>query len=94
MDRKRRTALILWLVFSFVVWNVIFDRVLVLAGRRYAHAAATAVQTGGPYVKAAGWMIDAQERGVRLATAASGAILFVGVGALALSRRSRARRDR
>ena len=89
MDRKRRTALILWIVFAFVVWNVIFDRVLVLAGRRYAHAAATAVQAGGPYVKASGWMIDAQGRGVRLATTACGAVLVVGLGALALSGRRR-----
>ena len=34
-------AVVLWLVFAGVVWNVVFDRMVVLAGRRYVHDALT-----------------------------------------------------
>ena len=43
MIRQVKTAAMLWVVFAVVVWNVVFDRVLVLEGRRYVYAAATAV---------------------------------------------------
>jgi hypothetical protein len=32
-------ALVLWAVLAAVVWNVVFDRVVVLAGREYVYAA-------------------------------------------------------
>jgi len=63
-----KTAAVLWVVFALVVWNVVFDRVLVLEGRRYVHAAAAAADAHQPYVLAEPWMRAAQARGVKLAT--------------------------
>jgi hypothetical protein len=40
--RAARMARWLWIAFAIVVWNVVFDRVLVLAGRQYVHAATVA----------------------------------------------------
>jgi hypothetical protein len=39
-------ALALWIVLALVVWNVVFDRVLVVAGRQYVHAATDRRGTG------------------------------------------------
>ena len=40
LTTRVRVASALWLVLAAVVWNVIFDRVIVLAGRRYVYDAA------------------------------------------------------
>ena len=45
------TAVVLWLVFAFLVWNVIFDRLVVLAGRRYSHDATVLYRTTGRYLR-------------------------------------------
>jgi hypothetical protein len=45
-----RLAVALWLVFAFVVWNVIFDRMLVLAGRRYSYDAYVLFHATGRYL--------------------------------------------
>ena len=82
-----RLALVLWAVWSLVVWNVVFDRVLVLAGRRFVHEAAMATAAGRPYLSAADWMQDAAQRGFWLATAAA-----VGLGSLGVLLIRRARR--
>ena len=39
-----RLASALWLVLAMIVWNVIFDRVIVLAGRRYVYEASAAAR--------------------------------------------------
>ena len=46
MTPRRLTglAMVLWLVLAFLVWNVVFDRMIVLAGRRYSHDAAVLYQ--------------------------------------------------
>jgi hypothetical protein len=41
--RPVRAAVTLWLVFAFTVWNVVFDRILVIEGREYVYAAAALV---------------------------------------------------
>jgi hypothetical protein len=87
--RQAVAARLLWLILAVVVWNVVFDRVLVLAGRRYVHAAATAFEAGQPPVLVDPWMTTAQRRGVRLATAAALPIAVVGVAAVHLASRRR-----
>ena len=47
--RDARIAVALWIVWIVVVWNVVFDRIIVVAGRRYVHAAAAAVQGSAGY---------------------------------------------
>jgi hypothetical protein len=41
---RRRAATWLWVLFAFVAWNVIFDRVIIDAGREYVRAADAAVR--------------------------------------------------
>ena len=43
IEAALRLAAFLWLLFAFVVWNVVFDRILVIEGRAYVYAAAVAV---------------------------------------------------
>ena len=73
-----RVAIGLWIIWAVVVWNVVFDRVIVLAGRRYIAAASAAAQAGGPYARMDDWMRPAVTNGAWIASAASGAILLVG----------------
>jgi hypothetical protein len=77
MVNARHVALGLWIAWAIVVWNVVFDRVIVLAGRDYIAAALLAVRRGG-YARMDDWMRPAVTRGVWLASAASLTILLVG----------------
>jgi hypothetical protein len=80
--RSRRIAQVLWIVWAVLVWNVVFDQVIVRAARDYLAAAMTAVATGGPYARMDAWMRPAVAHGALLATLASGAILLVGFAGL------------
>lgn len=79
-----RLALALWIAWAVVVWNVIFDQTIVLAGRDYIQAALTS--GAGPFANMDDWMRPAAIRGAWLATAAAGAILVTGVSLCALRR--------
>ena len=78
MRRQAGLARVLWIVFAVVVWNVVFDRVLVLAAREYAYAAALAARDG-VYLFAKDWMGSAVARGFWLASAGAGIILAAGL---------------
>ena len=79
-----RFALVLWIAWAVIVWNVIFDQTIVLAGRDYIQAALAAGI--GPFANMDDWMRPAVTRGAWLATAAAGAILVTGVSLCALRR--------
>ena len=81
--RAAATAVVLWLVFAAVVWNVIFDRMLVLAGRRYSHDAAVLFRTTGTYLRLDDVMRPAVSHAALVASSAAAAI---AVGALLLIR--------
>lgn len=85
-----RLAVALWVILAAVVWNVVFDRMVVLAGRRYVYAAALADQQHGHRPRAEDWMRPAVAHGVRTASLVSGGLLAVGLTAVALA----ARQDR
>jgi hypothetical protein len=92
MNARYRVALALWIVCAFVIWNVVFDRVVVIAGRQYVHAAALAEQTSRPYERIDDWMPAAVSRGVRLASLVAGLIALAGiVGIVIASRRDATR---
>ena len=76
--RAARIAATLWVVWAVVVWNVIFDRVIVVAGRRYLLAAAQAAAAGGPYARIDDWMRPAVTAALWMASAAAAAILILG----------------
>ena len=90
--RAARLARILWIVWALVVWNVVFDRVLVLAGREFVHTASVSARESGRFLHAAEWMRPAIAHGLILATAAAAAILIVGLISVPIAaRRSRSR---
>jgi len=85
VPRPVRLAVVLWLLFAFAVWNVIFDRTLVLAGRRYVWAATVAAQQGGPFLRIDDWMRPAIAHGVRTASLTALAIAAFGLVAVAIA---------
>jgi hypothetical protein len=76
--RAVRIAIALWIVWAVVVWNVVFDRVIVMAGRRYVLAAGLAAQAGGTYARMDDWMRPAVKNGVLMASAAAALIVLIG----------------
>ena len=85
MTRRQQTILaaVLWLVFAAVVWNVIFDRLVVLAGRRYSYDAFVLYHATGRYLLINDVMRPAIAQAVRVASAVAGSIV---VAALVLIR--------
>ena len=71
MTRRQQTILagVLWLVFAAVVWNVIFDRLIVLAGRRYSYDAFVLYHATGRYLLINDVMRPATAHAVRTASA-------------------------
>ena len=61
-----------------VVWNVVFDHVIVVAGRDYIARRARAAAPGGPFANMDEWMRPAVARGVWMATAAGAVVLVPG----------------
>ena len=77
--RARRFAQVLWVAWAVIVWNVVFDHVIVVAGRAYLAAAGPTVKGSGPYVQMDAWMRPAVVQGLWTATASAVAILLVGL---------------
>ena len=71
----------LWIVWAILVWNVVFDHVIVVAGREYIAGAMGAVGSGG-FARMDDWMQPAITRGLWIATASSALILLVGFVAI------------
>ena len=83
-------AIALWIALALVVWNVVFDRVLVVAGRQYVYAATRAARGSGPYVRVDDWMRPAVSRATRTASGSAAIILTIGAVTCAVAaRRSR-----
>ena len=81
-----RLARALWIAWAVIVWNVVFDHVIVVAGRNYIRAASAAAGRRGPdgrsLVLMDDWMRPAVTRGAWIASAAAGAILLTGLLAI------------
>lgn len=86
-----RIARALWTAWAIVVWNVVFDHVIVVAGRDYIAAASVAAAAGPNahphYVAMDDWMRPAVTRGLWVATAAAAAILVVGLALISVASR-------
>ena len=70
IGRMARLARALWIAWAVVVWNVVFDQVIVVAGRDYIQAATRRGEPSGRSPNMDDWMRPAVTRGVWLATAA------------------------
>lgn len=75
--RASRIALVLWIAWAVIVWNVVFDHVVVVAGRRYIASALMAANGPGSYARMDDWMRPAVTRAFWTATAAAAALLLV-----------------
>ena len=84
-----RLAIALWAAWAFSVWNVVFDRVLVLAGRQYVYAAAVSERSANAYLRIDDWMRPAVARGLWVATLAGGGILVAGLLLVRVATRGR-----
>lgn len=77
-----RIARVLWMVWAIIVWNVVFDHVIVVAGRQYIAAADRAALSRTlphRYENMDAWMRPAVTRGLWTATAASGVVWIAGL---------------
>jgi hypothetical protein len=85
----------LWLVLAGTVWNVIFDRMVVLAGRRYVYDATLRYRSSGTYLRIDDVMRPAVAHGAWTATAWAAGIAVAGLALirLAAARDARVRRD-
>jgi CTP:molybdopterin cytidylyltransferase MocA len=85
--RAARIARALWLVWAVLLWNVVFDHVIVVAGREYIVAAKQATATVPVrYANMDDWMRPAVTRGLWVATGSAGLVLASGVILLRVAR--------
>jgi hypothetical protein len=82
---------VLWLVFGFVLWNVIFDTAVIEGGRDYLIRQNLHRQGQGPGATIHGVMDEAVARGARAATAIGGGVCAVGLTLVLVAGRRRAR---
>jgi hypothetical protein len=79
-------------VWAVVVWNVVFDHVIVSAGREYIVAAELAISGRGSaaphFENMDDWMRPALWRALWTATASASAILAVGLSTIHLATRT------
>jgi hypothetical protein len=77
--RTARVAIWLWVTLAVFVFAVVFDHVIVTAGREYITAANRSVLAGGPYEPVGAWMQPAVRRGLATAAALGASILLCGL---------------
>jgi hypothetical protein len=78
-----RIARALWIAWAVIVWNVVFDRVIVVAGRTYVEVATRlAAAPAGSFANMDDWMRPAVTHGCWTATAAAGVVLLTGLAAV------------
>jgi len=75
--RATRIAVGLWIAWAVIVWNVVFDHVIVVAGRSYISAAVRAAAGPGAYARMDDWMHPAITRAFWTASAAAGVLLVI-----------------
>ncbi len=76
-----RLAAALWIALAAIVWNDVFDQVLIDAARQYLFSAFASAHTGGPFLNMSAAMRPATGRALWLATAAAAPILIFGLAA-------------
>jgi len=89
--RLERLALALWIVWAILVWNVVFDHVIVVAGRDYIAAATRAAFSATlphRYENMDVWMRPAVTRGLWIASLSAAAILLFGIALVRASVRA------
>ena len=80
--RRVRVAAGLWLLLTVVWWMVIYDRLVVLAGRRYSHDATVAFRESHRYLTIAEGLTPLVRQAARTATTMTVPVLLVGWAAV------------
>jgi hypothetical protein len=88
--RAAAVARLLWIAWAVIVWNVVFDHVIVVAGREYILAASLAVARSAPFARMDDWMRPAVVRGLWDASLAAAAIVAAGFSAIGFAVRGHA----
>jgi hypothetical protein len=78
MGRKARLVALLWLALTVVAWNAVFDRIVIVEGRRYI-AAAEAADKDAASVRIDSWMPGAVRRAFWVATGVGAIVGITGV---------------
>jgi ABC-type Fe3+ transport system permease subunit len=86
-----RAALVAWAAFAVVVWNVVFDAVVIQSGRDYLTLQALHQKGEGPAVTIPQIMYPGVAHGAQVATLAGGAVAACGACAVWLVARRRRR---
>jgi hypothetical protein len=73
----RRIAFALWIAWAVLLWNVVFDHVIVVAGREYIAAAERAFAHGA-YENMDVWMRPAVTRAFWIASGSAAAVFAAG----------------
>jgi hypothetical protein len=87
-----RLARVLWTLWAVIVWNVVFDHVIVRAGRDYIAAAGRAAISHAARPNMDAFMRPAVTRGLWLATASGGLVLIAGLASVRAAVRTAAHR--
>jgi hypothetical protein len=77
--RRRRAAILAWAALVVVLWNVVFDWIVIQSGRDYLTRQALHQQGRGPAVTIPGVMRPGIAEGFWLATLAAGSVAAIGV---------------
>jgi hypothetical protein len=85
----RRAARLAWAAFAVVVWNVVFDAIVIQAGRDYLTLQALHQQGRAPAVTIRGVMDPGVARAARTATLSGGAVGAAGLFVTWLAARRR-----
>jgi len=87
--RAVRFAAGLWIAWAVIVWNVVFDHVIVVAGRSYVAAAGRAARAAGPFARMDDWMRPAVTHGFMLASLSALVLLAIGFSGIRAATRAR-----
>jgi hypothetical protein len=84
-----RIARALWIAWAIILWNVVFDHVIVIAGREYLVAAVRSARLSAlsSPVNMDDWMQPAVSHGLWIATFAAAAVLIAGMASIAQAAR-------
>lgn len=77
--RLQRLLIALWLVFGFVIWNIVFDNEIRLASDAYLARQGAHDAGEGPSVTIDSFMQPAKRRGLRRASIWGGAAAAAGI---------------
>jgi hypothetical protein len=87
--RAVKLAAGLWTALAVIVWNVVFDHAVVVAGRSYVAAAGRAARVAGPFARMDDWMRPAVTHGFLLASLSALALLAIGFSGIRAATRAR-----